>query len=76
MADAIDARERVSLAILEGLHALKAKPWFTRWCEKHGIKRDQVATTTKAAKVIRAVLKKDTRRHSRAAGDTRLKLLH
>ena len=76
LADVIDARDRASHAILETLRALKAKPWFARWCEQHNIQPDQLATTTKAAQVIRAVLKKDTPRHSHAASGTQLKLLH
>ena len=58
LADAIDARDRASLAILETLRALKATSWFDRWCKQHGIAPRQIATTTKIAKVIRAVLEK------------------
>jgi len=46
----------VPLAILQTVHALKAKRWFAPWCEEHGIASDQGTSTTKIARDIRAAL--------------------
>ena len=52
----IEAHERATVAILHTVLALKAKPWFIRWCEEHGIAPDQATSTSKLAKDIRAAL--------------------
>jgi hypothetical protein len=53
---AIEANERATVAILHTVLSLKAKPWFIRWCEEHGIAPNQATSTSKLARDIRAVL--------------------